>query len=72
MQIPENIQVLIEKYHAGTSPPEERLHLNQWCHSFNDTEAELIANDNETEAQLADLIKNRLFETIHHHYCFGV
>lgn len=68
MQIPENILVLIEKYHAGTATPEEKLRLNEWYHSFNDTEAELTANENETEQQLADRIKNRLLETIRHEY----
>ena len=66
MQIPENILVLIEKYQAGTATPEEKLHLNEWYHSFNDSEVELTANENETEQQLADRIKNRLLETIRH------
>jgi len=66
MQLPENILVLIEKYHAGTITPEEKLRLNEWYHSFNDSEAELTVNENETEQQLADRIKNRLLETIRH------
>lgn len=65
MQIPENIQVLIEKYQAGTATAEEKLRLNEWYHSFDDTKAELIVTENETEQQLADRIKNRLLETIH-------
>lgn len=64
MQFPENILVLIDKYHAGTATPEEKLLLNEWYHSFNDSEAELTANENEDEQQLADRIKNRLLETI--------
>ena len=66
MQLPENILVLIEKYHDGTATTEEKLLLNEWYHSFNDSEAELTANENETEQQLADRIKNRLLETIRH------
>lgn len=65
MRLPENIIELIEKYHAGTITPEERFHLNEWYHSFNDSEAELAVDENETEHQLADRIKNRLLESIH-------
>lgn len=65
MQIPENIQVLIEKYLARTATPEEKIRLNEWYHSFNDEEAEFTANENDTEQQLAERIKNRLLETIH-------
>jgi ferric-dicitrate binding protein FerR (iron transport regulator) len=64
MQIPENILVLIEKYHAGTATPEEKLLLNEWYHSFNDREAELVVNMSDTEEQLAGRIRNRLLETI--------
>ena len=64
MQIPENILVLIEKYQGGRASTEEKNILNEWYHSFNDTESELAANENETEQQLAERIKNRLFQTI--------
>ncbi len=63
--LPEDIMVLVKKYLTGTITPEERRRLNEWYHSFNDTEAELTANNNDTEEQLADRIKKRLFETIH-------
>lgn len=66
MQLPENMLALIEKYHNGTATTEEKLLLNEWYHSFNDSEAELIVTENETEQQLADRIKNRLLETIRH------
>lgn len=68
MQLPENMLALIEKYHDGTATTEEKLLLNEWYHSFNDSEAELIVTENETEQQLADRIKNRLLETIRHEY----
>ena len=68
MQLPENILLLIEKYHAGTDTPEEKSRLNEWYHSFDDSEAELTANENDTKQQLADRIKNRLLETIRHEY----
>lgn len=68
MQLPENMLALIEKYHAGTITPEEKLRLNEWYHSFNNSEAELTATENETELQLADRIKNRLLETIRHEH----
>ena len=66
IQFPENILVLIEKHHAGTITPDEKLRLNEWYQSFDDSELELTANENETEQQLHDRIKNRLFETIRH------
>ena len=65
MQLPENILVLIEKYFAGTITTEEKLRLNEWYHSFNDSRVELIVNENETEQKLEDRIKNRLLKTIH-------
>ncbi len=64
MQRPENILVLIEKYLAGTISQQEKLLLNEWYHSFNDSEAELIADKNETEQQLADRINIRILETV--------
>jgi ferric-dicitrate binding protein FerR (iron transport regulator) len=66
MEIPEDILALIEKYQTGTATPEEKTSLNEWYRSFNDTEAELIATGNETEQQLAERIKMRLFATISH------
>ncbi|MDP4283834.1 MAG: FecR domain-containing protein [Bacteroidota bacterium] len=64
MQLPKNILVLIEKYHAGTISQREKILLNEWYHSFNDSEVELIADKNETEQQLAERINSRLLETI--------
>jgi len=62
MRIPENIIILIEKYQAGTATPDEKNRLNEWYHSVNDSEAELITD--KTEQQLGEGILNRLFETI--------
>lgn len=64
MQIPENILVLIEKYQAGTATKEEKLLLNEWYYSFNDSETELTLTGSLTEQQLADRIKSRLLQTI--------
>lgn len=64
MQPNENIQVLIDRYLAGTATAEEKLRFNEWYHSFNDNEAYLAATGNETEQQLADRIKNRLLISI--------
>lgn len=64
MQIPENIQVLIEKYLAGKATPEEKLLLNEWYYSFKDSEVEVTAGENETEQQMGERIKIRLLETI--------
>jgi transmembrane sensor len=64
MQIPENILVLIGKYQKGTATSAEKLRLNEWYHSFSDTDIELTLNENISEQQLADRIKIRLLETI--------
>lgn len=56
---------MIEKYLAGTISPEERLILNEWYHSFNDSEADLSAHENLGEQQLADRIRDRLLANIH-------
>ncbi|HEY5408023.1 MAG TPA: hypothetical protein VIJ92_13095, partial [Ginsengibacter sp.] len=68
MQLPKNIIVLIEKYFAGTITPEEKFRLDEWYHSFNDSEIELTENGNETEQGLADRIKSRVLETIDEEY----
>ncbi|MEO6733937.1 MAG: FecR domain-containing protein [Ferruginibacter sp.] len=64
MQLPENILVLIEKYHTGTATIEEISRLNEWYHSFNDSEAILNAGEDDTEQQLANRIKVRVIDTI--------
>jgi ferric-dicitrate binding protein FerR (iron transport regulator) len=66
MQIPENLLVLIEKYQAGTATPEEKRLLDEWYHSFDDTEAEIILAEDQDAAQLAERMKNRLLGTIRH------
>lgn len=64
MQIPQNIQTLIEKYQAGTANAEEKLILNEWYNSFSDAETEIITTEEETEQQISDRIKTRLLTTI--------
>ena len=64
MQIPANIQVLIEKYQSGTATEEELKQLNDWYHSFDDTEVEVNFETNETEELLNERIKTRLLQTI--------
>lgn len=64
MQIPKNIQQLIEKYQAGTASPDEKRLLNEWYDSFDDGQAEVIINDDLTEQQLEHRIKQRLLTTI--------
>lgn len=66
MQIPESILLLIEKYRAGTATAEEKRQLDEWYHSFNDTEAELLTDEGDNEEQLADRIKDKLFNTINY------
>lgn len=66
MQFPEDIIRLIEKYQAGTITADEKLILDDWYNSFDDSKAELITHINITEQLLGDRIKNRLLETVHH------
>ncbi|MBI3139129.1 MAG: FecR domain-containing protein [Sphingobacteriales bacterium] len=62
MRIPENIVELIEKHQAGHATAEELRRLNEWYHSFNDSETELLTA--KTEQELNDAILNRLLTTI--------
>jgi ferric-dicitrate binding protein FerR (iron transport regulator) len=62
MQIPETIQLLIEKYQSGTISKEELRQLNEWYHSFNDTEATIESSD--SEQQTGERIKMRLLRTL--------
>ncbi|MBI5372065.1 MAG: FecR domain-containing protein [Sphingobacteriales bacterium] len=62
MKIPENIAELIEKYQAGLASVEELRLLNEWYHSFNESETELLTS--KTEKELADEIRVRLLTTI--------
>lgn len=63
MRIPENIIELIDKYQAGKASREEIQQLNEWYHSFNDSEAELLTE--KTEDQLIGEIRARLITSIH-------
>jgi len=62
MRIPENILVLIEKYQAGNTTKEELNQLNEWYHTFDDREAELLTG--KSEDQLSADIRERLMRTI--------
>ena len=64
MQLPKNILALIEKFQAGTATAEEKQLLNEWYHSFNDSEAELSSTENLTEDFLSKRIMLRLQATI--------
>lgn len=66
MQIPENLLVLIEKYQAGTATAEEKRLLDEWYHSYDDTEAEIVLAEGQDETQMAERMKNRLLGTIRH------
>lgn len=63
-QIPENIEILINKYLKGTITDAEKLILNEWYHSFNDSETEVNSSWEDTEQLLSGRIKARLLETI--------
>lgn len=64
MVVPKNIAVLIEKFQTGQLSTEEESLLNDWYHSFNDSQIDIIDVENLTENQLAQRIKLRLDETI--------
>lgn len=62
MKVPENIVHLIEKYQSGTASAAEIQQLNDWYHSFNEQEVEVISDKSEDE--LAAGIHKRLLEYI--------
>lgn len=64
MQLPANIQLLIEKYQSGTASEEELRQLNEWYHSFDDTEVEVASENTDEEEQLNKRIKARVLQTI--------
>jgi len=72
MPLQEKILALIEKYFAGTITPDEKNHLDDWYHSFNDDEIELTLDDPENEKQLFERIRLRLLNTIHKDQLKGV
>jgi transmembrane sensor len=63
MKTPTDIRSLISKYQAGTATPEEMHRLNDWYHSFDDSEVEILTEDDDPD-QMAERIKSRLIETI--------
>lgn len=63
MRQPENITELIEKYQSGTATAEELHQLNEWYRSFDDSEVEVITEDNHGY-HIAERIKLRLLQTI--------
>jgi ferric-dicitrate binding protein FerR (iron transport regulator) len=66
MVVPKNITALIEKYQTGQLTTEEENLLNDWYHSFNDSQIDITDVENLTENQLAHRIKLRLDKTIKH------
>jgi transmembrane sensor len=61
--IPENILALIEKYNAGTATTEEKLIVNEWYFTFDDTAVELIVNEKDAKEQLNERMRMRLLDT---------
>lgn len=64
MKKPQNLAELIKKYQSGIASPEEKDCLNEWYHSFDDSEAEIQIGEDLTEQQLAERIKSQLLESI--------
>jgi transmembrane sensor len=64
MKKPGNLAELIAKYQAGTATPQELQLLNEWYHSFDDSEAEIVSQDPLNEETLSQNIHQRLTETI--------
>lgn len=66
MIVPKNILALIEKYQKGQLTVEEKIILNEWYHSFNDSQIEISDDENLNQKLLASRIKFRLDQTIQH------
>ncbi|MBL7750579.1 MAG: FecR domain-containing protein [Chitinophagaceae bacterium] len=64
MPSPQTLYQLIQKYQAGTATAEEIAQLNEWYHSFDDTQAEVYLEQSTTESELAERIRIRLAQTI--------
>lgn len=64
MQVPEHIVALIEKYLEGKATPSEKDELNNWYHSFNDEETEVLLNPEDSGEALEQRLKMRLLQTI--------
>jgi transmembrane sensor len=64
MRIPADIPGLIEKFQAGTASRDEMSRLNEWYHSYDDSEVEITGEEEDTAYLLAARIKYRLLETI--------
>ena len=65
MQFPEHILALIDKYQTGSATDEEKDILNEWYHSFNDTQIDFSGEDDLQGNQIGERIKMRLLDTIH-------
>lgn len=57
-----DILLLIEKYLSGTATDEEKQLLNEWYHSFNDAEVELMTE--ETPQNFEERLKNKIMEAV--------
>lgn len=64
MLSPQTLYQLIQKYQAGTASAEEIAQLNEWYHSFDDTQAEVYLEATMTESELAEKIRLRLVQRI--------
>lgn len=64
MPSPQTLYQLIQKYQAGTASAEEIAQLNDWYHSFDDTQAEVYLEASMTETELADKIRLRLAQSL--------
>ncbi|MGB3006421.1 MAG: FecR domain-containing protein [Chitinophagaceae bacterium] len=64
MKLPANISALIDKYQSGAASPEEISRLNEWYHSFDDSEVQISGEEEDTAHHLAARMKSRLLETI--------
>lgn len=60
---PKNLHQLIAKYQAGTATPEELRQLNEWYHSFDDTQS-MLHTAVDSEDELAAKIKQRIDASI--------
>lgn len=64
-QFPESILLLIRKYLNGTSTPDDKSRLDEWYHSFDDSEGELTVNETGNDPELSGRLRNRILDSIH-------
>lgn len=64
MQIPTHIAALIEKYQQGTITPQESQQLNEWYHTFDDSEVVVETEEDINWLQIKKRLQNKIELTL--------